>query len=162
MLSILPVPFLVLSTLHPLYSLFVHPYLVYGSLLRLSCGLLFSDRSFSRFPMGDMGADFNECRAQFVGGDTAYECLPSIRRLRAENKGALLTYSVEADTNEITGGAHPSGETLRQHILQEMLRSIEVAADFEDSYARENPSSGRTTWVAVKLVSFIHCSYLNI
>ncbi|KAF8480788.1 FAD-linked oxidoreductase [Russula ochroleuca] len=92
---------------------------------------------------------------QFVGGDTAYECLPSIRRLRAENKGALLTYSVEADTNEITGGAHPSGETLRQHILQEMLRSIEVAADFEDSYARENPSSGRTTWVAVKLSALL-------
>lgn len=118
--------------------------------------------------MGDLGADFIKCRAQFVGGDTAHECLPSIRRLRAENKGALLAYSVEADTNEITGGAHPSaftGEALRQrqrqHILQEMLRSIEVAADFEDSYARENPSSGRSTWVAVKLVSFIHCSYLR-
>ena len=116
--------------------------------------------------MGDMRADFIKCRIQFVGGDTAHECLPLIRRLRAENKGALLAYSVEADTNEITGGAHPSaftGEVLRpsQHILQEMLRSIDVAADFDNSYTRENPSSGRSTWIAVKLVSFIHCCYLR-
>ena len=33
-----------------------------------------------------------------------------------------------------------------------MIRSIDVAADFEDSRARANESSGRRTWVAIKLV----------
>lgn len=38
-----------------------------------------------------------------------------------------------------------------------MIRSIDVAADFEDSQIRVNgiPGSGRRTWVAVKLVSVI-------
>src|SRR5882757_781647 len=49
MLSIPSVPSPVLSMLHPLYSLSVHPFLVYGSSLRPSCGLHFLIRSFLLF-----------------------------------------------------------------------------------------------------------------
>lgn len=47
--------------------------------------------------------------------------------------------------------------TLHRRIVQEMIRAIDVAGDFEDSQAREKPSSGRRTWVAVKLASFHTC-----
>lgn len=42
-----------------------------------------------------------------------------------------------------------------KRIVDEMLTSIDVAADFEDSYARSHTQSlaGRKTWVAIKLVS---------
>jgi hypothetical protein len=152
MLSIQCVLSLLSSTPHPLYSLSVHPCLVYGSLPRPSCGLRFSNRLFLLFPTW-MSLTLRDA-VQFVGGDTARDCLPSIRKLRAKNKGALLAYSVEADANEIADGARtsrPSGGT--PHIVQEMIRAIELAADYEDSQIREDLSSGRRTWVAVKLVS---------
>ena len=47
--------------------------------------------------------------------------------------------------------------TLHRRIVEEMIRAIDVAADFEDSQEREKPSSGRRTWVAVKLASFHSC-----
>jgi proline dehydrogenase len=101
--------------------------------------------------------DLKKCRIQFVGGDTAQECLPSIRKLRAENKGTLLAYSVEADGNETADEARrspgPTGETPPQRIAKEMIRAIDVAADYEDCQIREDLSSGRRTWVAIKLVS---------
>ena len=87
---------------------------------------------------------------QFVGGDTAHECLPLIRKLRAENKGALLAYTVEADANEGLEDARSTDEP-HQPIVQ-LIRAVEIAARFEDSLARETSSrSGRRTWVAVKL-----------
>ena len=104
----------------------------------------------------DRGIDHKKCRTQFVGGDTAHACLPLIRRLRAENKGSLLAYSVEVDENGAADGARPTGEPLHKHTVQEMIRAIDVAADFEDSQARETIGSGRRTWVAVKLVRFIY------
>jgi proline dehydrogenase len=102
------------------------------------------------------GIDHRKPFTQFVGGDTAPACLPLIRRLRAENKGALLVYSVEVDASEAPGRARYEGELVHKHIVQEIIRSIDVAADFEDSRARETLGSGRRTWVAIKLVSFIH------
>lgn len=77
-----------------------------------------------------------------------------IRQLRVENKGAILGYTVEADANEGSGEARPTGEP-HQPIVQ-MIRAIEVASGFEDSLARESSnasSSGRKTWVAIKLAS---------
>ncbi|KAI0248067.1 FAD-linked oxidoreductase-like protein [Lactifluus subvellereus] len=67
---------------------------------------------------------------QFVGGDTAHACLPS------------------------TGGAGFTDGPVHKHAVREMIHSIDVAADFEDSQIRVNgiPGSGRRTWVAVKLV----------
>ena len=55
---------------------------------------------------------------------------------------------VEADAS----GARSLCEPVHKRIVQEMIRSIDVAADFEDSRARANESSGRRTWVAIKLV----------
>jgi proline dehydrogenase len=77
-----------------------------------------------------------------------------IRKLRAENKGAILAYTVEADANEGLGEARPTGEP--HQLIVQMIRAIEVVAGFEDSLARETSSassSGRKTWVAVKLAS---------
>lgn len=60
---------------------------------------------------------------------------------------------MEVDANEGAGGARSTGQPVNSNIVQEMIRSIDVAADFEDSHARETPGSGRRTWVAIKLVS---------
>jgi proline dehydrogenase len=59
---------------------------------------------------------------------------------------------VEVDV-ATTSGARSLHEPVHKRIVQEMIRSIDVAADFEDSRARANESSGRRTWVAIKLVS---------
>ena len=109
------------------------------------------DRNFDHTPC---------CRTQFVGGDTARACVPLIRKLREENKGTLLGYSVEADGNEAAGGTRSPDKRVHKRIVQEMIRSIDVAAEFEDSQARKTPSSGRRTWVAIKVVSLID-DYLN-
>lgn len=58
---------------------------------------------------------------------------------------------MEADANEGLGDTRPADEP-HQRIVQ-MIRAVEVAALFEDSLARETSSSGRRTWVAVKLVT---------
>lgn len=109
----------------------------------------FFEQVFFRLHVDDIrGINFRKCRTQFVGGDTAHECLPLIRKLRAENKGALLGYTVEA-ANEGLGEARPTDEP-HQPIVQ-MIRAVEVAAGWEECLARETSSSGRRTWVAVKL-----------
>ncbi|KAH8988213.1 FAD-linked oxidoreductase [Lactarius akahatsu] len=92
---------------------------------------------------------------QFVGGSTALSCIPLIRQLRAENKGALFAYSVEADADDAASGARSLREPVHKRIVQEMIRSINVAADFEDSRARADESSGRRTWVAIKLSALL-------
>jgi hypothetical protein len=104
----------------------------------------------------DREIDHTPCRrTQFVGGDTARACVPLIRRLREENKGTLLVYSVEVDENEAAGGTRTPDKGVHRRIVQEMIRSIDIAAEFEDSQAREAPGSGRRTWVAIKVVSLI-------
>jgi proline dehydrogenase len=97
----------------------------------------------------DKGINHKKYRTQFVGGDTAHACLPLIRKLRTENKGTLLVYSVEVDGNGAADNARFAGEPLHKHTVQEMM----PLADFEDSRARETIGSGRRT--SVKLVSFI-------
>ncbi|KAH9982077.1 FAD-linked oxidoreductase-like protein [Lactifluus volemus] len=94
---------------------------------------------------------------QFVGGDTARACLPLVRKLRAENKGTLFAYSVEADEGEATGAASSTRKPAHKRAVQEMIRTIDVAGDFEDSqiHADETSGSGRRTWVAVKLTALL-------
>jgi hypothetical protein len=113
--------------------------------------------SFSRSPeVGNGEIDHTSCRrTQFVGGDTARACVPLIRRLREENKGTLLAYSAEVDGNEPAGGTRSPDKRVHKRIVQEMIHSINVAADFEDSQAREVPGPGRRTWVAIKMVSLM-------
>lgn len=92
---------------------------------------------------------------QFVGADSAEEAIPLVEQLRSENKGCLFAYSVEVDEKEAAGKAARKGKNVpRAHKqgVQEMIHSIDIAADFEDKHLPPGSSKGRRTWVAVKLV----------
>jgi proline dehydrogenase len=99
---------------------------------------------------------------QFVGGDTAQKTVPLLHSLRATNKGALFGYSVEVDEADATAFAqsHPKhkGPPPHKRIVDEMIRCIDVAADFEDSFA-DKSSGGRRTWVAIKMVRPVTIMY---
>jgi proline dehydrogenase len=90
---------------------------------------------------------------QFVGADTAQECIPLLRKLRAERKGALLVYSAEAEADGRAVAAQGNGEATMPHkrAVAEVLRAIDAAADFEDALGA-GADSPRQTWVAVKIV----------
>ncbi|KAK7688068.1 hypothetical protein QCA50_008438 [Cerrena zonata] len=91
---------------------------------------------------------------QFVGGDTANDTLPVLETLHQENKGCLLAYSVEVDEAEAIKGVKKQGEVpVHKRGVQEMVRSIDVAADFEEQH--RNASGNRSTWVAVKLTALL-------
>ncbi|EPQ61156.1 FAD-linked oxidoreductase, partial [Gloeophyllum trabeum ATCC 11539] len=97
----------------------------------------------------------------FVGGDTAEDCLPLLEQYRAENKGCLFAYSVEVDENEAAGkdagGAAKDVQPVHKRIVQEMIHSIDVAADFEERHVVNpaDPAKGRKTWVAIKLTALL-------
>jgi proline dehydrogenase len=101
-----------------------------------------------------------EISVQFVGADTADACIPLLHKLRAENKGCLFAYSVEVDENEAAASRSAinldaSDLHLPPHkrAVQEMLESIDVAANFEDSLGEGHGDAlSRKTWVAIKLV----------
>lgn len=100
---------------------------------------------------------------QFVGGETARAAFPLLSTLRSQNRGALFAYSVEVDEHEAAGATHqthsnegPSSgkaneQPIHKRIVAEMIRSIDVAADFEDELGAQEVA-GRRTWVAIKLV----------
>ena len=80
--------------------------------------------------------------------------MPLLEQYRAENKGCLFAYSVEVDENEAAGrGSDKAKQPVYKQIVQEMIHSIDVAADFEDKHLPPGSAKGRRTWVAVKLVS---------
>ncbi|KAH7922394.1 FAD-linked oxidoreductase [Leucogyrophana mollusca] len=95
---------------------------------------------------------------QFVGADTAQGTVPLLEQLRAENKGALFAYSVEVNEKEAAGSSSATSTSTLQpahkRFVQEMIHSIDVAADFEDRYAHGRVE-GRRTWVAVKLTALL-------
>jgi proline dehydrogenase len=92
-------------------------------------------------------------RLQFVGSDTAPECLPLLRNLRSHGKGALFAYSVEVDAAEAAGAvAGTSSVPAHKQIVEEMIHCIDVAAGFEDGITKDTEASRRRTWVAVKMV----------
>ncbi|KAF8337661.1 FAD-linked oxidoreductase [Amanita rubescens] len=76
---------------------------------------------------------------QFVGGDTARDTIPVLRTLRAENKGALLVYS---------------GNPSHKRFVEEMIKTIDTAADFEDSLGNRG-GFNRRTCVALKLSALL-------
>lgn len=92
---------------------------------------------------------------QFVAGDSAEGTLSTLRKLRKENIGALFAYSVEVDEKEAAGHAVNKGvkDTIHERIVNEMIHSINVAADFEASQGTNN-SQGRT-WVAIKISALL-------
>ncbi|KAK2459778.1 hypothetical protein APHAL10511_008210 [Amanita phalloides] len=92
---------------------------------------------------------------QFVGGDSARDTIPLIRSLRAANKGTLLGYCVEVDANSAVSN-HISGKGSAPHkrFVEEMIRSIDAGADFEDSLGNHE-SLDRRTWIAVKITALL-------
>ncbi|KAJ6474464.1 FAD-linked oxidoreductase [Mycena vitilis] len=90
---------------------------------------------------------------QFVGGDSAAETLPLLRALRSAKTGTLFAYSVEVDEAEAMAGSGPSQRTSHKAIVEEMVRCIDVAADFEDGLGTKQ--TGRRTWVAVKTTALL-------
>ncbi|KAI6046886.1 FAD-linked oxidoreductase [Pisolithus marmoratus] len=101
--------------------------------------------------------------AQYVGGETVQDTLPLIQRLRYENKGTLLSYSVEVDERAATGGSGQSShgdvssleQPIYKRIVEEIIRSIDTLGDFEDRLARESGVEARGTWIAVKLTALL-------
>ncbi|KAG9015904.1 hypothetical protein FRB90_004244 [Tulasnella sp. 427] len=88
---------------------------------------------------------------QFVGGETAEDIVPLLDELRVQNKGAIFAYSVEVDESAPKG----SQAQYRKNV-EEMLHSIDVAADFEDKHSLGPRSAlGRKTWVALKLTALV-------
>lgn len=92
---------------------------------------------------------------QFVGGETAQETIEALRELRNEHRGAMLSHSVEVDITEATSNNSDVVTTpLYKRNVDESIRAIEAAADFEDEIqARSGDSRLRRTTVAIKLVS---------
>lgn len=90
---------------------------------------------------------------QFVGGETARAAYPLLSTLRNQNKGALFAYSVEVDEHEAAGtrSEKSNEQPVHKRIVAEMVRSVDVAADFEDEFGTQE-AAGRRTWVAIKLV----------
>lgn len=76
--------------------------------------------------------------------------VPLLHSLRAANKGTLFAYSVEVD--ETRADTSTQGH---KRIVDEMVRCIDLAADFEDSIAGNKSHGGRRTWVAVKITALL-------
>ncbi|EIW86232.1 FAD-linked oxidoreductase [Coniophora puteana RWD-64-598 SS2] len=93
----------------------------------------------------------------FVGGESALDTVPLLEQFRAKNKGVLLNYSVEVDADAAIGhGNHSDAAESRPHkqLIEEIIRSIDVAADFEDQHGNGS-RTGRRTWVALKLTALL-------
>ncbi|KAG8893546.1 hypothetical protein FRC01_013524, partial [Tulasnella sp. 417] len=89
---------------------------------------------------------------QFVGGETAEDVIPVLDELRVQNKGAIFAYSVEADEGRRSQSQTPQ---YRKNV-EEMIHSIDVAADFEDGHSLGSRAvHGRKTWVALKLTALV-------
>lgn len=73
------------------------------------------------------------------------DCIPVIHQLRTEFKGSLLAYSVEVDETKAGTVGNPS----HSQMVEEIIHSIDAAADYEDTLS--TPAE-RSTWVAIKLV----------
>lgn len=96
--------------------------------------------------------------SQFVGGDTAVDTIPIIRRLEKENIGTMLVYSAEVDEDkfEATYRSTPhQSYPAHKRIVDEMIRCIDVAAQCNESRSGTRPGNMQkaNTWVAIKLVS---------
>ncbi|KAG1772231.1 FAD-linked oxidoreductase [Suillus placidus] len=94
---------------------------------------------------------------QFVGAETADGALPLLAFLRAENKGVLFNYAVEVDEKEVAGQASVERQRVHKRIVKEMIRSIDVSADYEDGrdLLQGGHTGRRRTCIAVKLSTIL-------
>ncbi|KAG6327796.1 hypothetical protein ID866_11292 [Astraeus odoratus] len=105
--------------------------------------------------------------AQYVGGETVQDALPVIHRLRSEDMGAMMVYSVEVDEKEAAGSEEsrrasphpvrdaPGARPFHKRTVEEIIRGIDAAADFEDHLAAKSVDQGRSTCFAVKLSALL-------
>lgn len=101
---------------------------------------------------------------QFVGGDTASDCMPVIQELRRREMGTILNYSVEVshEESESAGGAAAAvvgadGMTANRRAAEarvlETIDAIEVSGVENKKVVQA--SGGKevgSTWLALKLV----------
>jgi hypothetical protein len=101
---------------------------------------------------------------QFVGGDTASDCMPVIQELRRREMGTILNYSVEVshEDSESAGGSvavvGADGMTANRRAAEarvlETIDAIEVSGVENKKVVQA--SGGKevgSTWLALKLVS---------
>jgi proline dehydrogenase len=87
--------------------------------------------------------------AQFIPGETAGECAPTIENLRRQNIGSALNYSAEADARE-----EVEESVLQTRRYDEIERAIAVQGRIEREMQREGWRQGSAAF-AVKVVSSI-------
>ncbi|KAH7884047.1 FAD-linked oxidoreductase-like protein [Phlebopus sp. FC_14] len=102
---------------------------------------------------------------QFVGCETTDDAPPLLLKLRQQNKGVLFGYSVEVDEKEAGGDKHGvvsvdhahQQQPVYKQFVDEIINSIQVAGDFEDSLAGAGIGTGmgRKTMVAAKLSALL-------
>ncbi|KAJ3733210.1 FAD-linked oxidoreductase [Lentinula guzmanii] len=89
---------------------------------------------------------------QFVGGETPQDCVPLLKQLCAENKGGILTYSVEvgqATSTETT----QEGRARVKDIVRQTIQSIDAVANTMD--AQPATTGDRSLWIAIKLTGLV-------
>ncbi|KAK0553183.1 proline dehydrogenase [Tilletia horrida] len=85
---------------------------------------------------------------QFVGGETAEECIPVIQGLDKMGLGTIFVYSVEfkekGKAKSSHNGKSPDASALQQTILDEIVHSVEVGSAASSAHSHE-------VMVAIKL-----------
>ncbi|KAF8341744.1 FAD-linked oxidoreductase [Amanita rubescens] len=90
---------------------------------------------------------------KFVAGKTARDTIPVLRALRTENKGALLVYTL-VEVGRLEPDAFGQGNASHKRSVDEMIKTVDTAADFEDSLDNRG-NLNRRTWIALKLSALI-------
>ncbi|PWN53120.1 FAD-linked oxidoreductase [Violaceomyces palustris] len=124
---------------------------------------------------------------QFVGGDTAEDCLPLASSLSREGLGTMFNYSVEVSHNEAKEDSSKRkpedgkealssrSSAIHRPIVDELLHCIDVAAHFtnlprthgakdesEMTMLANRPDRSGSTFLAIKLSGILHdCSVLE-
>lgn len=101
--------------------------------------------------------------AQFVGGETAFDCLPVIRQLRHSHIGTLLNYSVEVSDDEANGASSGAGQSASQLALAKRIdaekrivqtvNAIEVCGYEAGLAKKDDEGEIGSNWIALKFVS---------
>ncbi|WWD18940.1 hypothetical protein CI109_103396 [Kwoniella shandongensis] len=99
---------------------------------------------------------------QFVPGETVEECMTSMVDMRLRGIGSMLNYSAEAEVEENDEAGDAVGlkgeELARQQRLEEVLRALNKAGEFERSMSEEQRGS---TGFALKITGLIDPAILQ-
>ncbi|OCF78012.1 hypothetical protein I204_02018 [Kwoniella mangroviensis CBS 8886] len=92
---------------------------------------------------------------QFIPGETAVECLPTLERLRRQNIGSALNYSAEADAVE-----EVDARDVEASRFKEIERALDVQGEFEKRMQLEGWSPGSSAF-AVKVSGIVDPAVLR-